>query len=450
MKEKLFYLLQELKDNFSEILLEEVLNCYWNLEFDVLFNISEKEKELFEGQRELFYKELTNGFIDDLNDSPLMYFLGWSDSFMCFNTVTKRFVFSLLLEQAEGTDAADFIKGFIELNEDSPESALMYFNRIDSFVSFYFTGLCYKYLPNNENAVKCLKIFLEKFDLELLDLKTKNDLDLSEEHEVLITKWNLYLDLGYCSSRIAQYYDAIEYYKKAIEIFDIKNWYSIHIEYANNGDNQSMNDFEILINNYLEALEKTGNYDKGIEVLKFLVAKYPDGNYYKTLLTRFKEYISKYAFADQIIANIFKPKTPFNIEKFEATKLISKEKILEDMIVEQIKYGFKVFGRCLEIYQDNEIFGRQYYIKSVNGILDLLLIDKTDNALYLVELKRNEAGVEVVDQIEKYIVGLSKQLNRKINGIICLHRPDEELKKAVRSKTEIELFTYHFDFKQIE
>ena len=117
------------------------------------------------------------------------------------------------------------------------------------------------------------------------------------------------------------------------------------------------------------------------------------------------------------------------------------------MIVEQIKYGFKVFGKSLEIYQDKEIFGRQYYIASVNGILDLLLIDKSDNTLYIVELKRNEAGTEVVDQIEKYIVGLSAQLDRKIKGIICLHRPDEDLKRAVRNKLEIELFTYHFDFK---
>ena len=120
------------------------------------------------------------------------------------------------------------------------------------------------------------------------------------------------------------------------------------------------------------------------------------------------------------------------------------------MIVEQIKYGFKVFGKQLEIYQDEEIFGRQYYIQSVNGILDLLLIDKSNDILYVVELKRNEAGIEVVEQIENYIRGLSSQLKREVKGIISLHKPDKNLVELIKTKPNIELYTYEFQFKNVE
>ena len=147
---------------------------------------------------------------------------------------------------------------------------------------------------------------------------------------------------------------------------------------------------------------------------------------------------------------MFKVKKPFNLDSFQETKLISKEKILEDMIVEQIKYGFNVFGKKLEIYQDKEIFGRQYYIQNVNGILDLLLIDKSNDTLYVVELKRNEAGIEVVEQIESYIKGLTSQLKREVKGIISLHKPDKNLVELIKTKPNIELYTYEFQFKNVE
>ena len=95
--------------------------------------------------------------------------------------------------------------------------------------------------------------------------------------------------------------------------------------------------------------------------------------FYKKQKARFEEKVNNSTFADEIINNLFKVKKPFNLDSFQETKLISKEKILEDMIVEQIKYGFNVFGKKLEIYQDKEIFGRQYYIQNVNGILDLFI-----------------------------------------------------------------------------
>lgn len=443
MKEKLFYLLQELKDNFSEKLLDEVLQSFDDLLEDDLYGLSKKEKELFNDQNQMFYQKLGEIFISDLNNNPEMYFLCWENQIEIFSDDSKSIFLKLSLELADGTDAADYINGLNELNELRPEIALFHFNRIDHYVSCYFISMCYLELDNYENCIKNSELFLDYFQEMIDDVNEKAE-EFEHHPDILIVKWNVFLDLGYCNCRIGDFSKAKNNYEKAFEIFDLKFSYGIRVNHIEDG----YGDFEIIINNYLAALEKTSNYTKGVEVLEFLLTKYPNDNYYQSLITKFKENSTKHAFADQIIAKIFKPKTPFGIDKFEATKLIAKEKILEDMIVEQIKYGFMVFGKCLEIYQDKEIFGRQYYIASVNGILDLLLIDKSDNTLYIVELKRNESGTEVVDQIEKYIVGLSAQLERKIKGIICLHRPDEDLKRAVRNKPEIELFTYHFDFKQ--
>ena len=80
----------------------------------------------------------------------------------------------------------------------------------------------------------------------------------------------------------------------------------------------------------------------------------------------------------------------------------------------------------------------------------MLLIDKSNDTLYVVELKRNEAGIEVVEQIESYIKGLTSQLKREVKGIISLHKPDKNLVELIKTKPNIELYTYEFQFKNVE
>src|SRR5690606_20177989 len=103
------------------------------------------------------------------------------------------------------------------------------------------------------------------------------------------------------------------------------------------------------------------------------------------------------------------------------------------------------FNRPFEVYND-KFYGRQYFIQDGYGILDLLLVEKSTDTLYLVELKRDQAGLEVVTQTERYIEGLTKELDREVKGIICLHRPNAEITQALYDKPHIELFTYQFDF----
>lgn len=441
MTAKLLYLLEELKDKYSDEAVSEILHTLEEeVILDDLLNEQQRTKNAFNGQNENFYRELSKIFVRDLNETPEMYFMTWELIFDLLNDIEFNLFLELSLEVYTDGDADDYINGMIKLNDGSPEIALFYFNRINHYVASYFIGLCYLDLENNENAIIELELFLNNLN------STLQKPELENQQGLLLAKWNALNHLGYLYNRIEDYKKAKTFYEQGLEIFSLEDTYHINNE---NDPNNPFDEFALWTNNYILSLEKTGKIDKAIEILNFATEKRPTDIYFVRQLSKFIERKNSNTFADDIINKLFKKKQPFNIQQFEATKLISKEKSLEDLIVEQIKYGFNVFGKGLEIYKDDFIYGRQYYISSVNGILDLLLIDKKNDQLYVVELKRNESGIEVVEQIEKYIDGLSKELNRNIKGIICLHKPDNSLTELVNSKENIELYTYGFDFKKL-
>lgn len=438
MHNKFLYLLEELKDNFSANALNEVISCFQNeLPVEDLYKDVERSKVAINGQSNNFYDSLALDFVEDLNNYPLMYFLAWESVIALFNESTKNYFYHSALELALQSDATDYINGIVELEKDNPDIALFHFNRIDHLEVCYFIGWCYFLIENYENSIKQNLQFLNFLD-EILENMSKELRNIEQHTEVLIMKWNVLKDLAYSYSILYDFKNAYEIYQKAIKVFPIESAYNIL--------KQDTDEFIIFTNNYIITLERLGRYDECLDVLRFLIEKYPDNFNYKdkySKLLESKEYGKQ---SDFVFNQLFKPKKPFGLDTFLETKLIAKEKSLEDMIVEQIKYGFKVFDKALEIYQDEEIFGRQYRIPEINGILDLLLIDKQTDQLYVVELKRNESGIEVVDQIENYIKALTKQLNRNIKGIICLHKSNDKLTETVSNKDHIELYTYKFEF----
>lgn len=446
MIDKLIYLLQELKDNFSKEKMDETLECLEDeVTPDALYTKQDEFREAFNGQHKEFYNELAINIVADLNEKPDLFFLIWEPLLYFFNPDTKSLFYEQALTNADNTDATDFINGLIELDNQRPEIALFHFNRIDDYVASYFIALCYFDLENFENAIKNNLLFVENFEETIKNSKVDNQ-SLESTDKYLLVKYNVHNDLAYCYNRIEDFSNAYGHYKEVLKIFNLEELYSFR-----HNESEDQNLFVLDLNNFLLAAEKVGQYSKGIEILNFAIEKYPHNNYYKELKQKFEQKVSNNSFADEIIRQVFKTKKPFNIEKFEATKLLAKEKILEDMIVEQIKYGYKVFGKDLEVYQDAKMYGRQYYLPTVNGILDLLLIERSSNTLYVVELKRNEAGIEVVEQVERYISGLGHLfIDRDIKGIICLHRPDTNLIELVKTKPNIELFTYQFSFNRLE
>lgn len=435
MINKLLYLLEEQKIDFSEIRRDEIISLIRNeLIIDDLYIDPIRTAEAINGQDEIFYCELAIDFVEDLNEFTELYFIVWEPIFSFLNNSSKTVIITNALTIGTGSDSIDYINGIFELENDNYELALFHFNNIDDYVANYFKGICYFELENFENSIKQYEIFIET----LIDFVSVHPI-MSKEHGIAIAKWNVYNDLGYAYNRLSEFKTALSYYDKTLELFSIEENYKIN---RRDNLNNSIDDFTIFANNYLLSLEKNGRYESCKNILRFFLDKEPHNLYYQNKLIKIEDISYKYL----VFNNLFKPKKPFNISSFRSTNLLSREKSLEDMIVEQIKYGLKVFNKEFEIYQDNEIYGRQYRIPGSNGILDLFLIDKKTNELYVVELKRNEAGIEVVEQIENYIIALSKQLNKPVRGIICLHKTNDKLRALVNKKQHIDLFTYKFDF----
>ena len=443
MKEKLLFLLEELKENYTDTLLNDTLECIrGEICLKELFEDRDKLKIAINGQSDKFYDELAFDFVVDLNEVPEMYFTIWEPLIEIFNEQTKKYFYSSAIDLANNSDATDYINGLMEFENDNYAMAHFYFNRIDSYVAYYFIAICYFETSNYENSIKQNLLFLKHLDNLIAEQK---EIDLANEEGILIAKWNVFNDLGYAYNRIYEFDKALDNYNNSLMIFNLKDAYEIRhtIKFNNNLD-----DFTIFANNYLLSLERTGKYETCLEVIDFLISKYPNDTSYRRKREKLLDQKNKQDDFDYIFTQVFKPKKPFNITSFQEAKLISKEKILEDLILEQIKYGFHVFDKPLEIFHDERIYGRQYRIIESNGYLDLLLIDKSKDQLYVVELKRNRVGIEVVAQIESYINALSKELNRNIKGIICIHKSNPKLTEMVREKEDIELYTYNFDFQK--
>lgn len=450
MKDKFLYLLEELYDNYQEETFAQLKECYENeLIIEELFQENERTIKAINYAPNEFYEFVANHFVYDLNNFPEMYFLSYEMFFSFFKEDNLSKFLNISLELSNG-DATDYINGLIKLREESPEIALFHFNRIEDYFADYFISICYQQMENFENAIKKINNFLVGFDKVSMNEATNENgqsIKLGDMSNIIVAKWRTKNDLAYCYNSIYEYKKALNVLRENILIYNLENVYQI--DHNTNLNDREFDDFLIFVNNYLLALEKNQNLEKPLEVLDFVISKYPNIDYYRKRKDILHEKMDKTSFADEIISKLFKPKKPFNLGKFEETKLLSKEKALEDMIMEQIKYGFKVFGKSLEVYNDNNIFGRQYYIASVNGFLDLLLIDPKTNIVYVVELKRNEAGIEVVEQTENYMRGLKKELKNEIRGIICLHKPKDELIELVKQKDNIELYTYNFDFNKV-
>jgi tetratricopeptide (TPR) repeat protein len=439
---KLFFLLEELKENFSEQLLDDTRECL-DGEVDIEEFLGQDKKRLSEvlnGQHERFYDFIALPVIEDLNEFPEMYFIIWESFIDMLDVHSLQLFNDTAIALAGSSDAKDYLEGIKHLKNNNPELALYNFSNIDNYVANYFIGLCYLELSNYENAIKSNLVFLDGFIkvIENSKKKTVDALGLSHYDGIRFALWNLYNDLGYLHNRTEEYEKALLYYNNALEIFDIEFTYDTTHEDLIDKD---LSEFQIWINNYLHCLKRNNEIVKAIEIVNFAIEKYPLNEYYRDL----KDTLEKPHPTDDILKKIYAPRRPFNIHKHEQVRLLSKERSLEEMLIEQMKYGMMVFNRPLEVYNE-DFFGKQYAIKGGYGVLDLLLVDKSDNSLYVVELKRNTAGEEVIAQVERYIEGLTKQLNRVVKGIICLHKPNDALKQAIQSKPHIELYTYQFDF----
>lgn len=440
--EKLNYL----KENYAESLSNEIVDNLLDSIPDDLYTTPNKIDFInaFDGQHTNFYKTIAFEIADDIDSAPAMFFLGWQTLLDTISFSVRKTILQFGNELGEDTDAYYFFKGLYFTENIDINKAIYYFKEMsDSCLANYYLGMCYMYAEQYENSIKKNLLAIEQID-EQLHLANLVELD---HIDVLVVKYfHLYNDLRYCYVRIYEFENAYQCINKSLAYFPLKSLKEIMEQ--SDPNNENINEFNIFINDFINCLEKTGRLDELEQLYKDLIDIEPDKNYFIDRLNKRKAKRVN-SFADNVIAKVLRHKKAFNIESFEEARMIAKESTLENMLVDQIKYGYKLFGKNLEVYNDNQIYGRQLVLPEINGRLDLLLIDKEDNQLYVVELKRNNAGVEVVEQIEGYIIGLKSLLNKEVKGIICVHNADSDLINLVKTKPNISLFNYHFDFDQL-
>lgn len=438
--------LNHLRDHYSESLRNEIIDNLLDSNPDELYTTSYQNdiKNAFEGQHEDFYQAIAFEIADDIDSAPAMFFLGWQTLLDTISFSVRKIILQFSEQLGQETDAYCFFKGLYYSENIDINKAIYYFKEMEeSCLSNYYLGMCYMYAEQYENSIKRNLLAIEQIDeqLHLANLSQDDHIDI-----LVVKYFHLYSDLRYCYVRIYEFEKAYQCITKSLQYFPLTSLKKIMD--SSETDTENINEFNIFTNDYINCLEKTGRFGELENLYKDLIDIEPNKNYFIDQLNKLKQKTTP-SFADNIIAKVFRYKKAFNIDVFEEARMIAKESTLENMLLEQIKYGYKLFGKCLEVYNDDKYYGRQLVLPEIRGRLDLLLIDKEDNQLYVVELKRNNAGIEVVAQIESYILGLRSLMNKEVKGIICVHNADSTLIDLVKEKPNISLFNYHFDFDKL-
>lgn len=435
-----------IKANFTNKRLESLLSSFDKVIREDFFRDVDRAKSATSGLPMDFYNEMALDIEHHVNNHPEFWMMYDSRMGLLFNADSSSYIINKIFENAPGSQSEYLYKGLLALNNDSSDLALLYFSHFDHYIGRYYQGLCYINLKSYANAIKNLKLFLNGLNAYFIDCPIPLDeFDPRMNMSLMMYRWEVYRHLAYLYNETHNYHLSIEAFEEASKLFTLKEVY----HFSNHEEQGELSDFEAYVNNQLFALSKIGAFKDAAVLLKKALEIVPTNTYFQKDLERIQERLKRHETADEILKNVFRIKRPFNIEAFSKTQSLAREKVLEDLIVEQIKRRFEVFDKKLKIYEDERIYGRQYFVKGANGRLDLLLIDKDADVLYVVELKRGLAGIEVLEQIENYMMALAEEIQKPIKGIICLHQANPELTKLVKAKKDIELFTYHFDFRKL-
>lgn len=415
--------------------------AFIQIDDDTLYNHQETVKKCFKAAPPSFFELLALNFQKSYKHSPLLWEVKNQILFEFMDIAQIILIIDIVRDKFSGLQLDCLLQGFKASIENEDLIAIHYFYKLDHYHKFYYLSSCYEALDNIENALRCAA----SFEMALSsDIEAIEGSQLSDEFQLRYLRYQNAEYLLYAYLTKKYYAKAIVSYKAMFNLFSFEQQY-VFGSREKNKDGRTR--FEINITNVSIAYDQTSQLSKAIHTVKKALNFSPKDRW----LIKRERYLIKRkskAIALEKPLPIRKTKRAFNIDTFKQTELISTEKTLEDMIIEQIKYGHKVFNRNLEVYQDDIQYGRQLYVEDC-GRLDLLLVDKEDDSLIVVELKRNKSGTEVYDQTKRYMKGLKKQFKKKVSGIICLHQSTEELVKLVQKDPEVTLFTYHFDFKQL-
>jgi hypothetical protein len=127
------------------------------------------------------------------------------------------------------------------------------------------------------------------------------------------------------------------------------------------------------------------------------------------------------------------------------------EFVLESQLEEFLESNWKAIGwhRPLHLWEGpNGRIGHQ--LVTPVGRIDFLCIDKSTNALVVVELKRGRPSDKVVGQTARYMGWVRVNLASKgqsVEGLIVARQSDDSLGYAVSAVPGLHLMTYELDFR---
>lgn len=242
-------------------------------------------------------------------------------------------------------------------------------------------------------------------------------------------------NLGYCLFRQKKFNEAIFYLKKAIENKEEEINAMWNIFYVYKAIKDMRNAEKILS----EIQVKKGN-------TKYIKEKFEEIRNKQLSVTNSNHEI----FKDEVINSEIGNKNKFPKNHADDKYTFTKEKFLEDMLEERMNKGFQTFGKDLKVFKKNNIYGRQFPIEK--GFIDLLAIDVKLNNLFVIELKKGKAGMEVLKQTKDYISYIKEKVadvNQKVYGIICISEATEELKNSIKYNDDFELYEYNITFNKV-
>jgi hypothetical protein len=177
-----------------------------------------------------------------------------------------------------------------------------------------------------------------------------------------------------------------------------------------------------LLEEFIENCWLDGNTDEGKKEIKFR----------ENIATRFFE--SKGSENDEDFEDIQNYKDKNN--NFDFSKVFTYEQDLQKSLVSQAEKlfpGYVIFGNNYE--------GMEYVIEGKR--IDLLLENKSENKLLVIELKANNADYKVYGQISMYLSLLEKKFpNKIIEGVIIAGEIDDTLKIASQRDKSLKLKSY--------
>jgi len=409
------------------------------------YEINDFRQQLHDSLKELpscFYTKYASIISDEITQEPLKWFTTIQGELELFTKENLSTVKNTLSDISKDSYATCLVRVLISLINNDLAQQIFWAQQIEHYISRYYLAEAYRAMGNYANAIKSVNSFLTQLN-EDAEQDLENDFREINNIKFILLQESLFLTYLHVMEK--NYNKAIKEFETILKTYSTKFLYEVFGK-VEVGSQES--EFAMHIHNYSIALDQINEVNLALN--KVDTALKLAGN--SKLLRSRKKYLTnrlKKMEDKERPAPYLKTKRAFNIESFRETQLLSREKILEDMIEEQIKYGYKVFDKKLEVFDSSSIRGRQYILQNNAGILDLLLHDKEANVLYVVELKRNKAGKDVYHQIKRYMEGISLEVDMEVRGIICLHQPQDELVKLVKKESDIELFTYHFDFKKL-